>query len=47
MNMKKVRVKHIIAASLCIFSATSSANIVKVDQVLGQLNPIEQRIEKL
>ncbi|XQF89876.1 hypothetical protein ACOBV8_14555 [Pseudoalteromonas espejiana] len=44
--MKKVRVKHIIAASLCIFSATSSANIVKVDQVLGQLNPIEQRIEQ-
>ena len=46
MNMKKIRVKHIIAASLCIFSATSSANIVKVDQVLGQLNPIEQRIEQ-
>ncbi|MDN3380743.1 MULTISPECIES: S8 family serine peptidase [unclassified Pseudoalteromonas] len=46
MNMKTVRVKHIIAASLCIFSATSSANIVQVDQVLGQLNPIEQRIEQ-
>ena len=46
MNIKNTRVKHIIAASLCIFSATSSANIVSVDQVLGQLNPIEQRIEQ-
>ena len=46
MNIKNTRVKHIIAASLCIFSATSSAHIVRVDQVLGQLNPIEQRIEQ-
>ncbi|WP_286744545.1 S8 family serine peptidase, partial [Pseudoalteromonas sp. UBA2102] len=46
MNIKNTRVKHIIATSLCIFSATSSANIVSVDQVLEQLNPIEQRIEQ-
>ncbi|WP_343223419.1 S8 family serine peptidase [Pseudoalteromonas sp. TB25] len=46
MNIINTRVKHIITASLCIFSATSSANIVRVDQVLGQLNPIEQRIEQ-